>query len=121
LWPALAVMLAESILSVALVAISSIYGPLVRKNPTDDSESEVEEEFHEEEADMRVVVGGVILSCISCVVLVGIVFGEEGIKWWATVVALLLASIFSVLGVRALGETDLNPLVPLDYIVQYLD
>jgi hypothetical protein len=47
---------------------------------------------------MRVVLGGMVISCVTCVVLVSFVFGEEGIKWWATVVALILASIFSILG-----------------------
>lgn len=146
LWPALAIMMAESILSISSVAVSTLCAPR-RQRPkrsasfADDADGpeeehdEQEEDYDEgkgkgEEADPRIVIGGVLLSCVSCVVLVAVVFGEEGIKWWATVIALGLASTFSILGcafvsspvsvlgltlpcirhsVQALGETDLNP------------
>jgi hypothetical protein len=103
-------MMAESILSISVVAFSSLAGPLGLKYkaslPIDDdghSVDEHEECTHdagraEEEPDTRIVIGGVVLSCIACVVLVAIVFGEEGISWWATVIALVLASVFSILG-----------------------
>lgn len=51
---------------------------------------------------------GIILSSLICVFSVRIVFGSI-IPYYATIVAIFLALIFSVLGVRALGETDLNP------------
>lgn len=115
LWPALAIMMAESILSITMVALSSVWAPLKKKHLVkavvqpyeeddddfDDDVEEVETEADEREADMRVVGGGVVLSCILCVALVGVVFGEEGIKWWATIIALVLASIFSILGYDA--------------------
>ncbi|KAK4047383.1 OPT super [Microbotryomycetes sp. JL201] len=135
LWPALAVMMAESILSISVVAISQLSGPLgLRKKVTDESgtlerrlsvDSEVEDNVRvaprsDEEADRNVVIGGVVLSSVACVLLVALVFGQEGIKWWATVIALVLASIFSILGVRALGETDLNPVSAIGKISQLL-
>ncbi|ORY65650.1 OPT oligopeptide transporter protein-domain-containing protein [Leucosporidium creatinivorum] len=133
LWPALAIMMAESLLSISLVTFSALAGPLgMKERPIiiDDDETrsldEREEEVpvasgrSEEEADKNIVLGGVVLSCVACVVLVAIVFGEEGIKWWATLIALVLASIFSVLGVRALGETDLNPVSAIGKISQLL-
>lgn len=104
-------MMSESILSVSLVAFSSLAGPLGWKKESvvrlEDDDREEDEEVvvrkvgggrAEEEADQRVVLGGVVLSCVACVVLVAIVFGEDGIKWWATLIALVLASIFSILG-----------------------
>jgi hypothetical protein len=121
LWPALAIMTAESILSVSLVA-ADVLKPYLAKtaqglfvsaehgrgDQTDDEDSDEEGELRtasrglstkaEEEPSMRVVLGGMAISCVVCVVLVSFVFGEEGIKWWATVVALFLASVFSVLG-----------------------
>lgn len=48
-------------------------------------------------------------SGILGVVLVWMVFGQDGIHPWATAVGLVLASALSLIGVRALGETDLNP------------
>lgn len=104
-------MMAESLLSISLVTFSALAGPLgLKERPVaiDDDETrsldEREEDVpivrgrSEEEADKNIVLGGVVLSCVACVVLVAIVFGEEGIKWWATLIALVLASIFSVLG-----------------------
>ncbi|KAK4055903.1 OPT super [Microbotryomycetes sp. JL221] len=146
LWPALAVMMAESILSISVVAMSQLAGPLglrshraingIESNhvehPTRSSlESNDSLAFEggartispsraEEEADRSIVIGGVVLSSIACVLLVAIVFGQEGIKWWATVAALLLACVFSILGVRALGETDLNPVSAIGKISQLL-
>lgn len=52
---------------------------------------------------------GLVGSGILGVVLVWMVFGVEGIHPWATAVGLVLASVLSLIGVRALGETDINP------------
>ncbi|KAK4698315.1 hypothetical protein P7C70_g7965, partial [Phenoliferia sp. Uapishka_3] len=121
LWPALAVMMAESILSISMVAISSLFvAPHSVDEDEHDNASDAGEKSVEDEADVRLVLGGVILSCVTCVVLVAMVFGEDGIKWWATIIALVLASIFSILGVRALGETDLNPVSAIGKISQLL-
>lgn len=103
--------MAESLLSISLVTFHTLAGPLGLKKRAlviDDDETrsldEREEDLpvvggrSEEEADKNIVLGGVVLSCVACVVLVAIVFGQEGIKWWATLIALVLASIFSVLG-----------------------
>lgn len=108
-------MMAESILSVSFVATSSLLAS--RKKAAANVPSDAEAD-HEDEADPRIVLGGVALSCVSCVLLVAFIFGQDGIKWWATVIALLLASAFSVLGVRALGETDLNPVSAIGKISQ---
>ncbi|SCZ87615.1 BZ3500_MvSof-1268-A1-R1_Chr2-2g05081 [Microbotryum saponariae] len=139
LWPALAVMMVESIFSVSIVAFTQIAGPLRsmlgrstqglhedEDEDEDDNGDAEEDDFApsgsrvEEEADPRLVLGGIVLSCVACVVLVSIVFGQDGIKWWATLIALVLASIFSILGVRALGETDLNPVSAIGKISQLL-
>jgi len=107
-------MMAESILSVSFVATSSLLAS--RKKVA--ANASADDADHEDEADTRVVLGGVALSCVSCVLLVAYIFGQDGIKWWATLVALLLASAFAVLGVRALGETDLNPVSAIGKISQ---
>jgi uncharacterized oligopeptide transporter (OPT) family protein len=52
--------------------------------------------------------------------LVWWIFGADGISPWATAVGLVLASILSLLGVRALGETDLNPVSGIGKISQLL-
>ncbi|GAA6040286.1 hypothetical protein JCM8097_009401 [Rhodosporidiobolus ruineniae] len=139
LWPALAIMTAESILSVGLVAADplkpyfasrerarAVFVSSERGAESDDEGDEEEapagvkamRSKADEEPNMRVVLGGMALSCVACIVLVAGVFGEDGIRWWATVVALVLASVFAVLGVRALGTTDLNPVSAIGKISQ---
>ncbi|BGP56365.1 OPT super [Rhodotorula sphaerocarpa] len=149
LWPALAIMMAESILSVSFVAAQAIQPVLARTAErakqgnlfvraereafeSDDEDDEVESleglqvggarpvPRAEEDPSTRVVLVGAGLSCVSCVILVAAVFGNEGISWWATVIALFLASAFAVLGVRALGTTDLNPVSAIGKISQLL-
>ena len=120
LWPALAVLLAEALVSLGSVALSSVLAKRKAKKVEKVREEEehlvsqreedpVEVEDVEDEPSTKLVVAGFAFSCVSCVVLVGYIFGNDGIRWWATIIALFLASIFSILGVRALGETDLNP------------
>lgn len=52
---------------------------------------------------------GLAVSGVLGVLLVWIVFGSDGIHPWATAIGLVLASVLSLIGVRALGETDINP------------
>ncbi|AMD21291.1 HER012Wp [Eremothecium sinecaudum] len=55
------------------------------------------------------VVSGLVLSCAVCVLTLIYLFGAKIIPLYAVVTSLCLAIFLSVLGVRALGETDLNP------------
>lgn len=134
LWPALAIMMAESILSVSFVAAQALkpilartaerakQGNLFVRAERDAIESDDEDDDADsldglrvgrsgartptkrvvaradEEPSTRVVLVGAALSCISCVLFVAAVFGEDGIRWWATVLALVLASAFAILG-----------------------
>ncbi|GAA5908348.1 hypothetical protein JCM5296_001288 [Sporobolomyces johnsonii] len=144
LWPALAIMCAESVMSLGLVAVSALKPWFRRRAPSAlfvgseaphrrdslDSMSSTasfalpapsaEDLRAEDEPPLQLVLLGVALSCLSCVLLVAYVFGEDGIRWWATVAALVLASAFSILGVRALGETDLNPVSAIGKISQLI-
>ena len=55
------------------------------------------------------VISGLVVSSVFCVVVVIRLFGVAVIPVYAMVTALLLALLLSILGIRALGETDLNP------------
>ncbi|ODV93333.1 hypothetical protein PACTADRAFT_51935 [Pachysolen tannophilus NRRL Y-2460] len=57
---------------------------------------------------MRVTIIGLIISSIGCIIAVRLVFGPV-IPVYALVISIILSLFLSVLGVRALGETDLNP------------
>lgn len=127
-------MMAESLLSVATVTFSAVAPALGigrRRAPLFVDEDEANRRLleddgdnatsdREQDVDTRIVIGGVVVSCTSCVVLVAAIFGEDGISWWATAIALVLASVFSILGVRALGETDLNPVSAIGKISQLI-
>jgi hypothetical protein len=63
---------------------------------------------------------GLAASGVLGVAMVWIIFGDEGIKPWATAIGLVLASVLALLGVRALGETDLNPVSGIGKISQLL-
>ncbi|KAG7195810.1 uncharacterized protein KQ657_002195 [Scheffersomyces spartinae] len=65
------------------------------------------------------VILGLILSSVLCVVCVRSVFGPI-IPYYALVCAIILALFFSVLGVRALGETDLNPVSGIGKLSQLI-
>lgn len=60
---------------------------------------------------------GLVLSIIFCVATIRIVFGEL-VPIFATVIAVFMALVLSIMGVRALGETDLNPVSGISKLAQ---
>lgn len=67
----------------------------------------------------RITLLGVVLSTLLCIFSVRVVFGDL-VPYYATAVAILLAFFFSILGVRALGETDLNPVSGIGKLSQMI-
>ncbi|KAJ8602126.1 hypothetical protein CTAYLR_001634 [Chrysophaeum taylorii] len=98
LWLSIALMLGESLTNLARVALSSFSSP--GRNENDDKE----------EVETRGVVpravwmGGLAFSSLACVVAL-----REYASVFELVAAVACAALVSVLAVRALGETDLNP------------
>jgi OPT family oligopeptide transporter len=64
-----------------------------------------------------VVWAGLVMSILCCIVCIHIVFGAL-IPLYATVTAVFVALVLSIAGVRALGETDLNPVSGISKIAQ---
>ncbi|SCU83981.1 LAME_0C07646g1_1 [Lachancea meyersii CBS 8951] len=58
---------------------------------------------------LTTVISGLIVSSIICVVCIIYLFGTKIVPLSSVLIALVLALFLSVLAVRALGETDLNP------------
>ena len=58
-----------------------------------------------------------VVSIIVCVVAVKVVFGNL-VPVTSTLLAILLALLLSLMGVRALGETDLNPVSGISKLTQ---
>jgi uncharacterized oligopeptide transporter (OPT) family protein len=65
----------------------------------------------------RVVWIGLLASVIFCIVSISATFGAA-VPFYAIVVAVLMALILSIMGVRALGETDLNPVSGISKLAQ---
>ncbi|KAH7397748.1 oligopeptide transporter-like protein [Cadophora sp. MPI-SDFR-AT-0126] len=60
---------------------------------------------------------GLVLSIVCCVGSIRIVFGAL-VPLYATIIAVLMALVLSIMGVRALGETDLNPVSGISKLAQ---
>lgn len=157
LWVALAIMIAESVISLVPIILS--YARKIRRSAAtssrrpslfydnrsrpssrkssrlstiDEEDSLVEvssiaSDASEEELEppSRLVPTSWVLSGLGASAVLGVglvwrIFGADGIHPWATAVGLVLASILSLLGVRALGETDLNPVSGIGKISQLL-
>lgn len=65
----------------------------------------------------RTVWIGLFLSILFCVASIRITFGEL-VPIYAIVIAVFMALILSIMGVRALGETDLNPVSGISKLAQ---
>ncbi|KAJ0328197.1 hypothetical protein COL5a_005402 [Colletotrichum fioriniae] len=71
----------------------------------------------DQQIDNKLVAVGLILSILLCIITIHIVFGDL-VPLYATVVAVLMALLLSIMGVRALGETDLNPVSGISKLAQ---
>lgn len=145
LWVSLAIMIAESIISLIPIIYSYIHKVYIHHQQhsrttlfrTSSHDNITNADYYEQDkldadADdedpepphrlvpISWVTIGLALSAGLCILLVWAIFGKEGIHPWATAVGLVLASILSLLGVRALGETDLNPVSGIGKISQLL-
>ncbi|KAI0706755.1 OPT oligopeptide transporter [Cerioporus squamosus] len=122
LWVSLAIMCSDSLVSlvpvVAEIVHAKVYLPLTGVRPADGDKESKEVESDDRLVPTSWVVRGLVGSVVFGTVLVWAVFGDEGIKPWATLVGFVMGGLLSVLGVRALGETDLNPVSGLGKISQ---
>ncbi|KAK0651322.1 OPT oligopeptide transporter protein-domain-containing protein [Cercophora newfieldiana] len=154
-WVSLAIMLADSVISLGYLALRSSVrffpqvgdafravlpeglkaklGTFGRSGYTsvagDDGnapwneEEEEEDEKHEQDAPAdqqisdRVVGVGLVLSIAFCIACIHICFGDL-VPLYATVTAVFMALVLSIMGVRALGETDLNPVSGISKLAQ---
>ncbi|KAG8898597.1 hypothetical protein FRC00_002603, partial [Tulasnella sp. 408] len=121
LWVALAIMCAEAVVSLFPVIVEFV-GQLRRRWDKTKNDGEDEEDEETETEDRLVpnswVIGGMAVTIVLGTIAVWIIFGSSGIKPWATILAFLIGSVLGLLGVRALGETDLNPVSGLGKLAQ---
>ncbi|KAI7891754.1 OPT oligopeptide transporter protein-domain-containing protein [Mucor mucedo] len=147
LWVSLGVMISESIVSLATVLVKQAFLMIRSERSVDTDQQEgLLGEFQNDEGwgddgnetpslpaihskndlpthqqvPFYMTVTGLIASVILCIVMVKIVFGSEVMPIGMTVISIVFAMFLSVLGVRALGETDLNPVSGIGKISQIL-
>ncbi|KAJ3808682.1 OPT oligopeptide transporter protein-domain-containing protein [Lentinula aff. lateritia] len=122
LWVSLAIMCADSLVSLLPVAWEFLVDTVRRMKHGSSLQLEGKNDGEIESADRLVPGRWVIIGwCVSVLVgiaLVWIVFGHEGIKPAATFAGYVIGGLLSVLAVRALGETDINPVSGLGKISQ---
>ncbi|PVH13797.1 uncharacterized protein CXQ87_001915 [Candidozyma duobushaemuli] len=145
LWLSLSVMIADSLVSFAVVTYKSLHSGvsslivrsssevhqrLLGGSSTNYSSLEAESDAVSEQSSFtdlspehlisnKVTVVGVIVSSIICMWAINFVFGSL-VPHYATFIAIVLALFFSILGVRALGETDLNPVSGIGKLSQLI-
>lgn len=71
----------------------------------------------EQQIGDRLVSVGLVSSIALCVLTIHLVFGDL-VPLYATVIAVFMALVLSIMGVRALGETDLNPVSGISKLAQ---
>ncbi|KAI9257239.1 OPT oligopeptide transporter protein-domain-containing protein [Phascolomyces articulosus] len=155
LWISLGVMIAESVVSLGIVAVRSIikltnyqknHGaggryqrvPNDHESDADVAESHIEQEWTEEIEGHRsqeeketdappeqlvktsTTIIGLIGSTALCVCVIAILFGTDVLPIRMAILAIAVAMFLSVLAVRALGETDLNPVSGIGKISQVI-
>lgn len=128
LWISLCIMVCDSIVSFLAIAVkgglqyyresksaSEERALLLSDNNEDDSEEEVDAKFL---VPTKVTVMGIILSSVVCAVGLKLLFtiAPLHVILWSIV----LAFFFSILAVRALGETDLNPVSGIGKLSQLI-
>lgn len=140
LWISLSVMISDSLVSFCVVVATSLYGRLNRDPAktrymalTDGSYDSFDESPDNRKLDIgssadiperylvgpKVTLAGIAVSSLICVIAVRAVFGSI-VPYYAIFVAIILAMLFSILGVRALGETDLNPVSGIGKLSQLI-
>ncbi|KAI0397124.1 OPT oligopeptide transporter protein-domain-containing protein [Xylariaceae sp. FL0594] len=65
----------------------------------------------------RTVSIGLVVSVVFCIASIHITFGDL-VPLYGTIIAVFMAMLLSIMGVRALGETDLNPVSGISKIAQ---
>ncbi|CAI5760748.1 unnamed protein product [Candida verbasci] len=128
LWISLSIMISDSLVSFVVISFKSVLQFLKDHQrlkddyeiqsllDKDDEKNEIPEKYL---VSNTVTIIGIIISTIICIISLKIIF-KSLVPVYAIFVAIVLAMLFSVLGVRALGETDLNPVSGIGKLSQLI-
>lgn len=134
MWISLSIMISDSIVSFIVVVGKSIYNFMEKKKASDlerqallnsndndndsnnNSANDVDEKFLVSNKSTLI---GVIVSSLVCAISIKLIF-KEMVPLYAIFMSIVLALFFSILAVRALGETDLNPVSGIGKLSQLI-
>ncbi|KAK5583572.1 hypothetical protein RB653_005169 [Dictyostelium firmibasis] len=120
LWISLFIMLAESLVSLSVLVIRMVlikFGVIKNYNGKFSDAQCVDPAPVSQRVPNLWWIAGTVASGILCVVIVSPLFGLE---IYETVIAVVLSLLTSILAVRALGETDINPVSGIGKISQII-
>ncbi|GME95001.1 unnamed protein product [[Candida] boidinii] len=105
----------------AILQTGGVYnsGVSIKSSTSEDDDDDLIEVDETHLISTKITVLGVIFSSILCIVSIRLVFGEI-IPLYTLAVSIILALFLSILGVRALGETDLNPVSGIGKLSQLI-
>eukprot|EP01083_Nonionella_stella_P031868 87198_1 len=106
LWVSLSIMLGESLTSLCVLLTKTMLHIVSGRKPKLPDETNIVK--YDEEIALRVWMPGLIVSCVFCIVSLSMMVPLQ-LEWYEAGLALAFALIISMLSVRALGETDMNP------------
>jgi OPT family oligopeptide transporter len=119
LWISLGIMLADCLVGLTVVTIKTLVSLNQHRYQRLDGEGKDDDDAPDDQrVSTRTTLIGLLASSILCIVAVKIVF--TGVPVYAVIVAIAIALPLSVLGVRALGETDLNPVSGIGKVSQLI-
>ena len=116
LWISLGIMLADCVVGLCVATVSTIISLHLQRYEAIDNGDKEEDAPKDQRVSDRMTIIGLVASCFLCIVAVKISF--DGVPVYAIIIAIAIALVLSVLGVRALGETDLNPVSGIGKVSQ---
>jgi hypothetical protein len=93
------------------------YGSASRRFHAEEDSGDDDDAPADQQVSNRTVAVGLVLSVLVCITCTHVVFGNL-VPLFATIIAVMMALVLSIMGVRALGETDLNPVSGISKLAQ---
>lgn len=130
MWVSLSMMISDSLVSLIVITFSSLlklykqtqqaaeYAPLLQERDTESNDSLTDIDPKYLISDKASLIG-MGVSSIVCAIALKSIFGVL-VPLYTIIIAVFLALVFSVLAVRALGETDLNPVSGIGKLSQLI-
>ncbi|MCA8984400.1 MAG: OPT/YSL family transporter [Planctomycetaceae bacterium] len=114
LWPGVALMVSEALATLAFSWRTFLNALIMTSAAVADHGSEEETHDPQHIPDAWWMTGLFLGSLLT----IGIALVAFGIPWYLTLVAILLSAVLAAVGVRSVGETDINPVGGMGKVTQ---